>query len=77
MALNKEKLTDVSLGGFSVEELETLDRQLRETLSAIHAKKWRVASATAYAMEARLKDLSARLHRRSEREEEKLAASAK
>lgn len=58
MALNKDKLTDISYRGFDVENLEVLDRQLRECVNALYKKDFNAAGATAAAIEARAKALT-------------------
>lgn len=59
MALNKNKLTDISYArGFSVENLEVIDRQLRECVNALHEGNFNAAGATAAALAARAKALT-------------------
>jgi hypothetical protein len=64
MALNKNKLQDVSYAGFNVENIEVLERQLREVLNALHKKDWSTALATAQTMGSRCEGLTVQIYRR-------------
>jgi hypothetical protein len=63
VALNKEKLENVAYTGFGVENLEVMERQLREVLASLNHKKYREAHATASAIAARAVNLEAQCQR--------------
>ena len=62
----KEKLTDVSWKGFNVENIETIQAQLRQLIHTLHRGKLKEAKHIATIIKLRAEDLEGQIERKTD-----------